>query len=99
MQVSNAPGGLDFPLQAFPSQDSLSLSDVNRRIQSVAEAADSGINFQSQSSVSSPFLPNNLPNSRSPFRPQIRVVTQYGSSFSDNSPQYSHSFASQSQFP
>lgn len=86
-------------VKAFPSQDSLSLSDVNRRIQSVAEAAESGINCQSQGSVNSSFLPSSLPNSRSPFRPQIRVVTHYGSSFSDTSPHYSHSFASQSQFP
>lgn len=84
-------------LQAFPSQNSLSLSDINRRIQTVAEG-DNGLVFQSQSSVSSS-VPINSLSARSPYRPQITVVHNYSSSMPEGTSLHRQSFASQCEFP
>jgi hypothetical protein len=77
-------------LQAYPTPNSVSLSEVNRRIQTVVDH-DAAAALHSQGSASSPARLANLLQPRSQF-PVIRV------DHSDTSSQYNHSFASQPRF-
>jgi hypothetical protein len=77
-------------LQAYPTHNSVSLSEVNRRIQTVVDH-DAAAALHSQGSASSPARLANLLQPRSQF-PVIRV------DHSDTSSQYNHSFASQPRF-